>query len=98
MSKGIRREVKHFDMLSLSILWKRVEHWYSASRGKGNIGEMTPPHKRGGFRHIANDCWDRFEKAAEKVVQDTANITGPEIERQQFRRKPPGRKDFREAA
>jgi mannose-6-phosphate isomerase-like protein (cupin superfamily) len=91
-----RREVKHFEMVSLKVLWSRVEHWYRASRGKGNIGETAAPHKRGGFRKIADGCWDRFEKAAEKVVQETTNITGPEIEQQQFRRKPP--KPFKEAA
>jgi hypothetical protein len=94
LSKGIRREVKHLDMLGLKTLRQRVEYWYAVLRGAVKVAGMSSTHKRQQLR----DAWDRFETAAEAIVKDTAYISGPEFEQQQYRNKPPRKGGFKEAA
>ena len=95
MGKSIR--VKHIDMPALKVIWERVMYWYGLAR-EATIGGMALPWKKKQFRKNADDTWDKFEVAAEKIVADTIVTTGPEIERQQYQRKPPKSSGFKEAA
>jgi len=89
---------------TLKLMWKRAEHWFAESRGGTANTRFTPKWKLSARRRLAEDCWDRYEAAADRMLPqlhatgEMNQITGPEIERQQFKRKPPRRNDYKEAA
>jgi hypothetical protein len=90
------KSVKHKDMYGLKILWERVVLWYANARGENDASLL--PWKRKQFRKTADGVAENYFTMADKILKDTANVTGPEIEKQKYRDNPPGKRRFKDAA
>jgi len=63
----VNAELVRMELLTLNILWSRMEMWLETSRGQG-LGKDMAPHQFASARRMAEKCIARYFDAIEKYI------------------------------